>query len=292
MHIILGGNGHIGSALAQALLLQGEPVTIVSRDPACEPKWQKLGASVAIADVRDTSRLREVLARGTRLFLLNPPADPATDTDAQERKSLASILAAVEGSGIEKIVAQSTYGAQAGQHIGDLGVLYEMEQGLSALPIPCSIIRAAYFMSNWDFSLHTAQQEGIIHTFFAPDYVLPMVAPQDIGHFAARLMMEPAASTGLHFFEGPERYSPLQVAQAFATALQKPVQAVEIPQGGWKEAMQSVGFSAQSAESFANMTEITRQGAFPEPGAVVRGATSLSSYVAELAKDTRFPSTA
>jgi hypothetical protein len=31
MHIILGGNGHVGSAVAKTLLLQGEPVTIVSR---------------------------------------------------------------------------------------------------------------------------------------------------------------------------------------------------------------------------------------------------------------------
>ncbi|MGL5805090.1 MAG: NAD(P)H-binding protein, partial [Xenococcaceae cyanobacterium] len=190
MHIILGGNGHVGSAVAQTLLSQGESVTIVSRSSSSIPKWQKCGARVEVVDVHNTVELHRVLAKGKRLFLLNPPADPATDIDAEERKSLASILEAIEDSEIEKIVAQSTYGAQPGSQIGDLGVLYEMEQQLASLSIPFSIIRAAYYMSNWDFSLQTAKQDGAIETFFPSDFVLPMVAPRDIGQMAARLMTE------------------------------------------------------------------------------------------------------
>ena len=284
MHIILGGNGHIGSVLAETLLSQGEPVTIVSRDSSSESKWRKLGAQVAVADVHDASRLEKVFAQGKRLFLLNPPAAPASDTDVEERKSVASILAAVKNSGLEKVVAQSTYGAQPGQHIADLGVLYELEQGLSKLSVASSIIRAAYYMSNWDFSLQSAQQEGIVYTFLKPDFALPMVAPQDIGRFAARLMAEPTENTGLHNFEGPQRYSPLQVAEAFSSALRKPVQVVEIPQQQWKETMQAAGYSAKAAVSFANMTETTAQGDFPARQNVVRGTVTLSSYVSELVR--------
>jgi uncharacterized protein YbjT (DUF2867 family) len=54
MHIILGGNGHIGSALAQTLLSQGESVTIVSRSPLSIPKWQKRGVQVEVVDVHKT----------------------------------------------------------------------------------------------------------------------------------------------------------------------------------------------------------------------------------------------
>jgi uncharacterized protein YbjT (DUF2867 family) len=86
MHIILGGNGHIGSALAQILLSQGESVTIVSRSPSSISKWQKRGVQVKVVDVHNTLELRPVLAQGKRLFLFNPPADPATDTDIDERK--------------------------------------------------------------------------------------------------------------------------------------------------------------------------------------------------------------
>jgi uncharacterized protein YbjT (DUF2867 family) len=256
MHIILGGNGHIGSALAQTLRSQGESVTVVSRSPSAIVTWQKRGVQVEVVDVHDAVELHRVFAKGKRLFLLNLPANPATDTDIEERKSLISILKAIENSGLEKIVAESTYGAQPGHQIGDLGVLYEMEQHLAAQSIPFSLIRAAYYMSNWDFSLQTAQQDGVINTFFPIDCVLPMVAPPDIGQLAACLMTEPVERTGLHNIEAPQRYSPRDVAEAFAKALQKPVEAIEIPPDQWIDTIQKMGFSNEAAKSLSNMTTI------------------------------------
>lgn len=102
MHIILGGNGHVSSAVAQTLLSQGEPIIIVSRSFASIPEWQKRGAQVEVVDVHNTLELHRVFAKGKRLFLLNPPADPATNIDVEERKSLTSILEAVRDSGLEK----------------------------------------------------------------------------------------------------------------------------------------------------------------------------------------------
>jgi uncharacterized protein YbjT (DUF2867 family) len=286
MHIILGGNGHIGSALAQTLLSQGESVTIVSRSSSSIPVWQKRGAQVEVVDVYNTIKLRNVFAKGKRLFLLNPPANPATDTDVEERKTLVSILEAIENSDLEKIVAESTYGAQPGHQIGDLGVLSEMEQQLAAQPIPFSIIRAAYYMSNWDFALQTARQDGVINTFFPTDFVLPMVAPRDISQLAARLMTEPVESTGLYNIEGPERYSPLDVAEAFAKALKKPVKAVEIVRDQWINTMQKMGFSNEAAKSFSNMTTIAMEGDLPTRDVVIRGAISLKNYIVELVRFT------
>ncbi|MGC1525345.1 MAG: NmrA family NAD(P)-binding protein [Phormidesmis sp.] len=286
MHIILGGNGHVGSAIAQKLLSRGEPVTIVSRSSSSVSKWQKLGAQVETVDVHNTVELHRVFAKGKRLFILNPPADPATNIDIEERKSLASILAAVKDSGLEKIVAQSTYGAQPGNQIYDLGVLYELEQQLAAQPIPFNVIRAAYYMSNWDASLQTAKQEGVINTFFPTNFILPMVAPRDIGQLAASLMIEPLENIGLHNIEGPERYSSLDVAAAFAKVLQKPVKAVETPHERWIETIQNMGFSNEAAVSFSNMTSFTIEGEMPPCDSVTRGVISLESYIAELVNST------
>jgi hypothetical protein len=61
------------------------------------------------------------------------PAKPSTDTVAEEQKTLSSILKALENSGIEKVVAESTYGAQPGEGVGDLGVLYDMEEQLKKM---------------------------------------------------------------------------------------------------------------------------------------------------------------
>ena len=123
----------------------------------------KRSAVVAVCDIRDTDALRDVFRTGRRAFLLNPPADPSTDTDAEERATVASIVAALDGSGLEKVVAQSTYGARPGERCGDLTVLYELEQ---ALAIPASVLRAAYYMTNWDAVLPTMRNESVLPTLF------------------------------------------------------------------------------------------------------------------------------
>lgn len=282
MHIILGADGHVGSAVAHALLNQKQPVTVVLHHAKHEQNWRDQGAQVAVADVHDVAALRQIFRQGQRLFLLNPPAPPATDTVTEERKTVAAMLAAIEGAGLEKIVAQSTYGAQPAERAGDLGVLYEMEQQLAAQPVSTTILRAAYYMSNWDSALPTAQEQGEVHTFYPVDFRLPMVAPHDIGQVAARLLTKPVARTGLYYVEGPATYSPAEVAAAFAAALGRPVVAVETPREQWQPALQNMGFSEKAAESFAKMTALTLAGEGPKPEAPEHGTTTLQQYVAEL----------
>lgn len=282
MYIILGATGHIGSAVAQSLLDQGESVTIITHDAKKKAEWQQKGATVALTDVYDTDPLRAVFQQGKRLFVLNPPAPITTDTAGEERRSVQSILAALRNSGIEKIVAESVYAAQPGDRIGDLGVLYELEQGLIKTGIPTSIIRAAYYMSNWDMALATAQQTSQVPTLYPPDFTLPMVAPQDLGVVGARLLQEPIDQTGLHYVEGPARYSSAAVAAAFGKALGKAVKAVETPRQDWVSRLQQTGFSQPAAESMAAMTAITLAQTYELPDAPIRGTITLQDYISAL----------
>jgi len=278
MYIILGGTGHIGSALARILLDRGERVTVVTRREEKRGEWEKSGAEVAVVDVRDTEALRRVFSCGKRAFLLNPPAAPSSDIDVEERRTVQSIVAALDGSGLERVVAQSTYGAQAGRNIGDLGVLYEFEEALHRQPIGTAIIRGAYYMSNWDMSLETARTDGRVNTFFPGAFKLPMVAPHDIAEFAAALLTETTGSVGLHYIEGPERYSASDVAAAFAHALGRTVTVDTVPEGQWMDTLMAVGFSERAAESMATMTRITLNDA-ELPEAPVLGATTLGQYI-------------
>lgn len=282
MHIILGGTGHVGSALAETLLERGEAVTVVSRNASARPAWERKGAQFAVVDVRDVDALRRLFERGRRLFLLNPPADPATDTDAVEKANLRAILAAIEGSGLEKIVAESTYGAQDRDRSGDLGILYAMEQALRAQPIAFSVIRAAYYMSNWDESLRSAREHGKVLSFYPADFTLPMVAPRDLGRVAADLITAPLADTGMHHVEGPRAYSPADVADAFAQALGREVDVEVVPRAQWVAAYRKLGFSEAAAKSYADMTAVTLDEDYPIPGEPIRGRITLQAYIQDL----------
>lgn len=280
MFIVLGATGHVGSVVARELLAAGEAVTAVTRDgPRAEP-LRALGARVAQVDILDVDALRATFRSGRRAFLLNPPADPAGDTDAAEHATGAAILAALEGSGLEMVVAQSTYGAQPGEAIGDLGTLWALEEGLRAQSIPATVMRAAYLMSNWD-GLVGAARGGTLPTPLPADLLLPMVAPADLGRLAARRLREPPGTAGLHHVEGPERLTPADVAAAFATVLGRPVALQVTPQDGWADMFRALGFSPEAARSYAGLTARTVDGvALPDDPD--RGPTTIQDHLRAL----------
>ncbi|WP_207895882.1 hypothetical protein [Hymenobacter gummosus] len=157
-----------------------------------------------------------------------------------------------------------------------------MEQALAEQSVPHSIIRGAYYMSNWDGYLDAVRQSGELATFYPVDFRLPMVAPQDIGQLAARLLTAPTVERGPHFAEGPARYCPADVAAAFSAALDQPVRAVQLPRAQWPATLRGMGFSEAATESFVAMTDLTLQGDFPRPEATERGHTTLQAYVQAL----------
>ncbi len=254
----------------------------MTRDAEKAKDLEAQGATIAVADVHDSDALRSVLQMGKRLFLLNPPADPAGDTDTEEHNTISALLAALEGSDLEKIVGQSTYGAQPGEEIGDLGTLYALEEGLKSQLIPASIIRAAYYMTNWDAMVGSAQEEGVIHTMFPAELKIPMVAPDDMGRAAADLLTSPVERTDTYYVEGPERYSADDVAAAFSKALSKEVRAEVVPREGWEASFKNLGFSDKAARSYAGMIGVSVDGGFDLPTAPIRGLVTLQSYIDRL----------
>jgi uncharacterized protein YbjT (DUF2867 family) len=283
MYVILGATGHVGSAAADDLIRAGKPVTVVTRDEENAASWQSRGAEAAVLDVTDVDALRSTFKRGRRAFLLNPPASPSTDTDVEEHRTFTSIVQALDGSGLEKVVVESTYGAQPGDRIGDLSVLFDFEQALARQPIPVTVLRAAYYMSNWDASLDAAKQ-GVLPTMYPADLVIPMVAPSDLGAAAARLLQEEVEQTGIHYVEGPARYSSNDVAAAFAKALDRHVAVAVTPRDQWQAAYRKLGLSDAAAFAFARMTAASVDGSFEMPTEPERGRISLDAYIAALVR--------
>lgn len=282
MYVILGGTGQVGSATARALLDEGEDVTVVTRHESHGKDLKEAGAKIAVADVRDVEALRNVLQTGKRAFLLNPPADPSTDTDKEERENVAAIVLALDGSGLEKVVAASTYGAFDGERCGDLTVLHEFEQALKKQSIPVAINRAGYYMSNWAGMAEPVQENGILPSFFPADLSIPMVAPADLGKAAARRLMSGTDDVGIEYVEGPERYTANDVAAAFTEKMDREVEVQEVPRDTLEDTFREFGFSDEAAASYACMTRRMIDGKTMPADEPILGNTSLKSYIAAI----------
>lgn len=287
MFVVMGATGHVGANVADELLGKGEKVTILTRHPDRAGTWRDKGAVVAAADAENANSLRHAFQSGTRAFLLNPPADPSGNTDAIERRTIANILAALNGSGLEKVVAASTYGAQPGVAIGDLSTLWELEEGLRAQPIPAAINRGAYYMTNWLGFADAVRRSGVLPSMFPSDFEMPMVAPADLGKAAAERLLAPVSDTGIRCIEGPARYTPRDVADAFAGALGRNVAVDVAPSESWMTIYRKAGFSEEAATAYARMTAATLDNGFDPPASAQRRPTALHPFIASALAEKR-----
>ena len=282
MFVVMGGTGHVGAACAGALLARGAAVTVVTRDARHAAALAARGAAVAEADATDVDALRAVFARGRRAFLLNPPADVADDTDVAERRTVATILAALDGSGLEKVVAASVLGARRGRRVGDLSVLWELEEGLRRQSIPAAINRGAYYMSNYAPLVETARRTGELPSMLPADLVLPMVAPRDLGEAAARRLLSPLDDVGIRDVEGPARRSPADVATILSQLLDRPVTVTATPRENWVDAFIRLGFSVAAADAYARMTAVSVDETVALREDAIIGETTLEDYLASV----------
>lgn len=217
-----------------------------------------------------------------RVFALNPPGSIAADPDVDEDRTADAISDALATAQVERVVALSTYGAQPGHRIGDLGTLYRFEELLRALHSPVAIVRACYLYSNWDGAAEPARGRGEVPVMLDPDRPLPMVAPLDVGEEAARLLMLEQPHWGVIHVEGPRRHTPQDVAKFFASALGAPVAAVQTPASEWRSAFIAGGFSAAAADSFTALTTVTNRETWRLDATPVRGSTTLQTYISTL----------
>ena len=68
-----------------------------------------------------------------------------------------------------------------------------------------------------------------------------MVSTSDVGHFAARAMQGDFDDERVWEIEGPQRYSPDDIAAALARALVRDVSAEAVPRAGWDPLFRAQG---------------------------------------------------
>jgi uncharacterized protein YbjT (DUF2867 family) len=163
-------------------------------------------------------------------------------------------------------------------------VLFEFEEKLRAQSIPVAVNRGAYYMSNWADMLASVRHRGKLPSFFPEDAAIPMVAPADLGEAAALRLLAPAGQAGTWYVEGPRRYTPRDVARAFAHALDRPVDVEVIPRHAWEQTFHQLGFSPAAARSYACMTGTVLDEQDRWPDTPVRGPSTLDDFIRGLVR--------
>jgi NAD(P)H dehydrogenase (quinone) len=241
MYAITGITGKAGGALAQTLLAAGQPVRGVVRDEKKGEAWASQGCEVVLAEMEDAPALTEAFSGATAVFILPPPEFDPEPGYPEARAVIDSVVEALTAAKPPKVLCLSTIGADATRD-NLLSQRTMLEAALRALPLQLAILRPAWFIDNVAWDVASARETGVIHSFLQPtDKAFPMVAAEDVGRAAAELIQTDWTGAGVVELEGPRRLTPNDLADAFASAMGKPVRAAPVPRDSWDGLFRSQG---------------------------------------------------
>lgn len=285
MYAVTGISGQVGGAMARALLSAGASVRAVVRNLDKGRAWSARGCEIAVAEMEDALSLAAAFHGADGVFILPPSEfDPSPDF-SEARRVIGAVKEAIERVRPKKVVCLSTIGAQATQ-TNLLSQRTLLEQALSALPVPVTFLRPAWFMENFMWDLESARDSGVIASFLQPlDKPVPMAATEDIGRLAADLIQDDWRGVQIVEIESERRYSPNDVAATLAKILGRPVRAEAVPRCSWMSLFKAQG--TRNPEPRIRMLDGFNEGwiAFDgESAAIVRGATDLETVLRGLAE--------
>jgi len=231
----------VGGATARALLDAGKKVCGVVRDRARAAHWEKAGVELVVADVSDANALIEAFRGSEGVFAMMPPNYDPLPEFPEARAFGATLKSALEAAGPGRVVYLSTIGADASES----NILTQhtiIEQAIGSSSMPLAILRPGWFMENCSWDVGPVRERGVVPSFLQPlDKPVPMVATQDIGKVAAKILQEEWSGRRIVELEGPKGVTPNEIAATFARVLGKPVRAEIVPHESWEALFKSQG---------------------------------------------------
>jgi NAD(P)H dehydrogenase (quinone) len=286
MYAVMGITGNVGGAVARALLARGEKVRGIVRDPAKAAGWQKQGVELFKADYHDAEALTAALSGVDGVFVMVPPNFAPSPGYVETRATLEVLHKALSKAQPPKAVYLSSIGAEHTSGLGLITSSHLLEQTLGDLPFPHAFLRAGWFFENSAGDVASARDEGRIQSQLFPlDRKFSLVATADIGKVGAETLTQSWKGTRHIEVAGPTGTSPIEMANAFAEVLGRPVEAVAVPRDQWEVLWVSQGMPEGRTAPRAEMVDGFNSGwiHFGVAGTEhVDGATPFRDVVAQL----------
>ncbi len=226
MYVITGATGRTGRVVASHLLEHGHHVRAVGRDPRKLEALADHGAHIHQADQSDPTAMAAALHGAEAAYVVIQPnyIPDHPDFSAFQDQAAAALTDAVTQSGVPRVVALSSWGAQHASGTGPVAGLHRFENRLSTVPgTDITWLRAGYYMENLLDHLHSVRAHRRIIAPFDPDVPLPLITTADVGTAAAEELARPQTGTRIRELQGERDVTMNEVAQAISTAIDAPV---------------------------------------------------------------------
>jgi uncharacterized protein YbjT (DUF2867 family) len=263
MYVILGATGNTGAGVAELLLAKHQSVRVVGRSKERLTRFTSRGADGFVADVTDSAALEKAFQGARAVYALIPPNMTSQNVRAYQDEVVASIAKGLEASGVNHVVALSSYGADKPDKTGPVVGLHVMEERFAKIPnLNVLFLRAGYFMENLLPQIEVIKNFGMMAGPVKADLPLPMIATRDIASVAGEALLELKFSGHqTRELQGQRDVTYVEVARVIGTAIGRPALAyVQLPGEQIIQAMTQMGMSKNMASSIVEMADSLNSG--------------------------------
>lgn len=278
---VMGATGHTGGGTARRLLAAGARVRAIGRNPDKLAALARAGAEVRAGDSRDPAFLADAFRGADGAYTLLATDRQAPDYAARQREEGEAIASALRESGLRRVVALSSLGADLPSGTGVILGLHAQEERLKAIEgIDLLLLRPVSFFENFYDALGMIREAGMLADTVAPELPTPMVATDDIAEAAARaLLARDWRGVAVQELLGPRDLSHAEAARLIGQAIGRPgLPYVQLGEADMREALLGAGLSPSFVALYLEMTRAFNSGLIGSQGRRHAGNTTATRF--------------
>jgi NAD(P)H dehydrogenase (quinone) len=282
MILVTGAGGKTGRAILKTLAAAGVPASGLVRRPEQRPGLLALGASdVFVGDLSHPASLRAAMSGARLVYHICPNVHP------DEHAIGASVIAAARTAGVERIVYHSVLHPQT-EAMPHHWRKMRVEAALFESRLDFTILQPAPYMQNTLAAWQAIVEQGVYTVPYAVKTRLSLVDLDDVAQAAAQVLTQPGHAGATYELVGTPPLSQVQMADVFAAALGRPVQARSETREAWTERARAAGLGDYARSALLAMfLYYENYGLWSTPNVLAwllgRPPTSLADFAARTA---------
>jgi NADH dehydrogenase len=244
MVLVVGATGQLGGRIARELLSKGTPVRALCRASSGYGAVKRMGAEIAIGDLKDPSSLAAACAGvQTVVTTANTARRGGDDTvDSVDLNGTRNLIDAAAAAGVRHFVYVSVYGAAPDSPVPFLAAKGKNDAHLKASGMEWTIVAPNAFMEAWPGMVvggpALANRPVVLvgegrrrHAY---------IAEHDVAQFAIAAILNPAARNRHLPIGGPRAVTWRDVVATYEQVLARPIEVRYVQPGDHVEGMPDV----------------------------------------------------
>lgn len=266
MKITLTGSlGHISRPLALELIESGHALTVISSNPEKKNEIEAIGAIPAIGSVTDLSFLQQTFSEADAVYCMTPPDFSEPDQVAYYEHTAQCYAAAVNKTGVKRVIYLSSYGAHLPAGTGFITGSHHAEKIFDQLAgVSLTYIRPGYFYYNLLGFINMIRSAGYIGAVYGEKDKLAIVSPDDIAAAIADEILRTDSPDKVRYVVSDDRTCN-EIATVLGNAIGIPgLQWRILPEEQVKQSLLAAGIPGNAVLNLMELGQATHSGILRE----------------------------